>query len=68
VNGEDAAPPAAGHGLDSRARNELVELLALSLVTPSPPFAKGQDVFAFACIMTAVIAVGGPLVPLFRVT
>ncbi len=47
-------------GLDRRARNELIGLLALYLITLAVSLAKGQDVFVFAYIMTVVVAVGGP--------
>jgi membrane protease YdiL (CAAX protease family) len=60
VNGVDAATTDPGHRLDSRARNELVALLALYLITLAVSLAKGQDVFVFAYIMTVVVAVGGP--------
>ena len=60
MNGAQAATVANGRGLDSRARNELVALLALYLVTLAVSLAKGQDVFVFAYIMTVVVAVGGP--------
>jgi membrane protease YdiL (CAAX protease family) len=52
--------PARGVGPDRRARNELISLLALFLVTLAVSLAKGQDVFVFAYIMTVVVAVGGP--------
>ena len=43
-----------------RARNELIWLLALFLLTLAVSLANGQDVFVFAYIMTVVVAVGGP--------
>lgn len=43
-----------------RARNELIALLALFLITLAVSLAKGQDVFVFAYIMTVVVALGGP--------
>lgn len=46
--------------LERRARNELIGLLALYLITLAVSLAKGQDVFVFAYIMTVVVAVGGP--------
>ncbi len=46
--------------LERRARNELVALLALLLVTLAVSMANGQDVFVFAYIMTVVVAVGAP--------
>ncbi len=45
---------------DRRARIELVALLALLLVTLAASFAKGQDIYLFAYIMTISVAVGGP--------
>ena len=35
-------------------------LLALLLVTLAASFAKGQDIYVFAYIMTIVVAIGGP--------
>ncbi len=46
--------------LERRARNELIGLLALFLVTLAVSLLKGQDVFVFAYIMTVVVVVGGP--------
>jgi membrane protease YdiL (CAAX protease family) len=46
--------------LERRARNELIGLLALYLITLAVSLARGQDVFVFAYIMTVVVAVGGP--------
>jgi membrane protease YdiL (CAAX protease family) len=46
--------------LERRARNELIGLLALFLITLAVSLPKGQDVFVFAYIMTVVVAVGGP--------
>lgn len=46
--------------LERRARNELVGLLALFLITLAVSLAKGQDVFVFAYIMAVVVAFGGP--------
>jgi CAAX protease family protein len=45
---------------DRRERAELIALLALLLVTLAGSFAKGQDIYVFAYIMTIVVAIGGP--------
>ena len=45
---------------DRRARNELIVLLALLIGTLAVSFAKGQDIFVFAYIVTVVVAIGGP--------
>ena len=45
---------------ERRARNELIWLLALFLITLAVSLPKGQGVFVFAYIMTVVVAVGGP--------
>ncbi len=45
---------------DRRARNELIVVLALLIGTLAVSFARGQDIFVFAYILTVVIAVGGP--------
>jgi membrane protease YdiL (CAAX protease family) len=55
-----AEPVVGDPRLGRRARNELIGLLALYLVTLVVSLAKGQDVFVFAYIMTVVVAVGGP--------
>ncbi len=55
-----AEPRVGAHATDRRARNELIGLLALYLITLAVSFVKGQDVFVFAYIMTVVVAVGGP--------
>jgi len=60
VGAGEARDGAAGAGPARRARNELIALLALYLVTLAVSLAKGQDVFVFAYIMTVVVAVGGP--------
>ncbi len=60
LDGRRAAAPDRGVGHDRRARNELVGLLTLFLVTLAVSVPKGQDIFVFAYIMTVVIAVGGP--------
>jgi membrane protease YdiL (CAAX protease family) len=60
LGGRGAQAPAAAAAIDRRARNELVGLLALFLITLAVSLAKGQDVFVFAYIMTVVVAVGGP--------
>ncbi len=44
-------------GVERRARNELVGLLALFLVTLAVSVPKGQDIFVFAYIMTVVVAI-----------
>jgi CAAX protease family protein len=54
------APVAHDSRLERRARNELIGLLALFLVTLAVSLLKGQDVFVFAYIMTVVVVVGGP--------
>jgi membrane protease YdiL (CAAX protease family) len=54
-----ATASAAPQG-DRRARIELMALLALLLVTLAASFAKGQDIYVFAYIMTIVVAIGGP--------
>jgi membrane protease YdiL (CAAX protease family) len=56
---QGAEPLARGMRFDGRARNELVALLALFLITLAVSLAKGQDVFVFAYIMTVVVALGG---------
>ena len=55
-----AGEPVPSLRLLPRARNELIALLALFLVTLAVSLAKGQDVFVFAYIMTVVVVVGGP--------
>jgi membrane protease YdiL (CAAX protease family) len=57
---QGAEPLVRGMRVDGRARNELVALLALFLITLAVSLAKGQDVFVFAYIMTVVVTVGGP--------
>src|SRR5689334_14793016 len=58
--GNERAPAVRAARLDRRARNELVGLLALLLVTLAVSLLRGQDVFVFAYIMTVVVVVGGP--------
>jgi uncharacterized protein len=59
VNVRVADHPVRELRLERRARNELIGLLALYLITLAVSLAKGQDVFVFAYIMTVVVALGG---------
>ncbi len=60
VSDRRSAAPGRGAEPERRARNELIGLLTLFLVTLAVSVPKGQDIFVFAYIMTVVVAVGGP--------